>query len=580
MSVTEVSYGTAVSHTGEDTPAGQFAPGEAVDVVCDRAGRAGALSYRVPDGVTVRIGDAVSVPLGRRRATGVVVAGGNPGKATREITQRHGRRTGADELAVAGQIAERHYVNLDAVTPRLAPTSGKGAEAVVDDDVVLRDATVTRRDTSTPSRTLVLRAPLHHPAKVAAAHATRLAAHGQVLVLCPTVELVTLVLAEFHRGARRLDRKADYGAWKGFAHGSVAVGVGTRAAALYTAPRLSGIVVLEEDHPGHRERTQPATHAREVAALRTDRSGAELVCVASKPTAHAVSAATRVEHSSHASDDLAAADGWPRFSLLVRSDLPPSDRRYPPELAKAVRAELDSGATPTIVAERRAATRRCVRCGKQRTCPDCQHEGAPQSTCPHFRGRNATVRPACSRCGDTGVRVVGWDRPRVQELVPDGVDVVTLSELAGAQDRGLVAYLDIDAPLRAPGVHSDDHVATALLTAAAAAGVGGRVIAVTDQPDHPVIRAVAVDQDLDALASRTHRHAEQHQLPPFTRMVTITLGWDQPPDVSEWPGTVYGPSRRGEDWEVLVRLDGRDAPKMRRVVSRLRARGRVRVRVD
>lgn len=543
----------------------------AADVLADGSGRLGLLSYLVPDGMTVRPGDAVEVPFGTKVRHGLVVGPATtPEKATKAISVVHGKRTNPADIALARNIARFHFSDVTTVFPRLAPRTGRGAEPLEDRTVTLAShipaAPVVRGSGADGPRRLLVRAPLVDPAVLAAHEADRLAAAtgGQVLVLCPTVELVAAVTACFTAGAQRLDGKAAKGAWKGFATGSVRIGVGTRAAALYSADALAGIVVADEDHPGHLEATLPYTHARDVASARARALHIPLTLISANPTPQALGAGVAVLTAGTRSD-------WPRMRLVDRGDVDPITRWAPPQLASALRGEARDGRTPVVVVQRKAAVRRCTRCGDPRPCAMCD-----SSLCRH-------PEPApCPKCASTTVRMAGWDSTRVADLLAPiaPVKVITLAELADVRDAGLVVLFDIDAALGAAELIPDTLAASLIVTAARAAGAGGSVLALTDAPDTPVLDDLFTRRDQLAVARRAFTAAKSAKLPPFGRLVNIRCAQERAPRTAGWPGTVHGPRKTGAEWELIVRVPADALLELEPHIARLRRGGKVRVTVS
>lgn len=535
---------------------------------CDGSKRLGALSYLVPEQLRVHVGDAVEVPFGTRILNGVVVGPGDPSKATRAITAVHGRRTAPADIALAHSIATHHFVDASTVYPRLSPTRGRGAEPLEPGPLALSDAIPDpppMQRACHAGRRLLLRAPLTDPAVLACYEIARLAAEvpGQILVLCPTSPMVTRVMALLAGGAARLDSRAPRGAWAGFCAGTVRVGVGTRAAALYSAAALGAIVVVEEDHPGHRESRQPHTHARDIANSRTRALRIPLSLISANPTPQALGAGVDVVPVGRRAD-------WPRTRLINRASLDPLERWAPPQLKAVLARASASGKDPVVVVQRRAAVRRCTHCGQQRDCTACD-----SSLCTH---RESSPCPQCRMAVE--VRMVGWDAERVQRLFSTPIRPVTLAELAGIENAGLVVIFDIDAALSAAELIPDSFATGLILEAVRAAGRGGEgVIALTDTPALPVLQDLFERHDQIAVTQRALEAARAVHLPPFGRLVTVSCGQSRPPDVSNWPGVVHGPHRTGDQWEALVRLEHRQLLELEPHLARLRRRGKVRVTV-
>jgi primosomal protein N' len=535
-----------------------------VDVLVDGSGRLGALSYLVPAELELRPGDAVEVPFGTRQAFGMVLGPGDPAVATREITRNFGKRADATEIACAHLIAQRHFVELPQVASRLAPTSGKGAEPVTDWEVALDEGLeqVPTPELGDPGPGVLRRfaaRPLEcDPARFAAKIAAELASDGQVLVVCPTVELVEQTLAAFASGARRIDRKADRGAWRGFSEGSVRVGVGTRTAALFSAAKLAAIVVVEQDRAGHIEQRMPNTHARDVALLRSLVCDVPVVFTGAVPTPPALTAGVRL---------VAVQTGTePSFVVADRTGTEGAARLLPRELTRALRDSLAAGHEPVVLVERNRSIHRCVRCETRREHAECESA----SSCSHAFDR--------CRCGETEVRTVGWDAPRLTRLLGNRARAVTLHELATVRDAGTVIVFDLDAVLRRPDLSADTRAAQVLATAATASGPCGVVVVATESPDSPVVRSFQAGS-ARALAGHLWNQHRARRLPPFGRLVTVEVERKRPPSTAGWPGQVLGPGLGPNGYELLVRIGADELPRLAPHIERLRRAGRCRVTV-
>jgi primosomal protein N' len=539
------------------------------DILCDGTGPLGSLSYTVPATMTVTVGDAVHVPFGTRRVHGIVLGPGDPGKATRDILSVHGRRANPKDIAVARHLAELNFGTLEQIAVRLAPRTGRGHEPASTGPVTLHPAPPIRQPhiDDRVLRRMLIRAPLIDPAHLAATEAHRMAQAGQVLILCPTVELVGRVMDRFTGGAARVDTKADPGNWRGFCEGTVTVAVGTRTAALYSAANLAGIIVVEEDHPGHVEATQPYTHARDVAAARATALGAALTLITANPTPAGIGAQVKVYQAGSSRD-------WPRVWLIDRDDFHPTDRIVPPPLHTMLRKAVSEGHRPAVVCSPRKAVRRCTRCHTARPCTECT-----SSLCRH------TGNPPCPVCEHDQTRVYGWDTERIRAKVGRGVQIIPANKITDAAlttDTGgprTVAVLGVDSALNAPGFEPDALAGHILTAAARLAGPGGTLAVCTDEPEHPLLQDLCVRRDQLTAARRAWDTARQAGLPPFGRLVTVRCGQDTEPQVERWPGQVFGPRHNGTEWEVLVKTDDRTLPYLRPSIERLRRRGKVRVAV-
>ena len=537
-----------------------------IEVLVDGSGRLGALSYLVPDGLDPMPGDDVSVPFGKAERHGLVLGTAtHPEKATRCILGVGGTRVTEEDLTLAVSLAQWYFSDLAAVAARLSPSTGHGSEPLDVGPVELTKKAGTRRLPDAPRRRrFLLLGPLANQSEVAAAEAARIAGRadeGQVLVLCPTVECVDEVMACFKSGAARLDTKAPAGAWRGFVEGTVAVGVGTRSAALYSAKHLLGIVVVDESHPAHREVRSPYTNARDIAIRRADHLDCLLSLLGDNPTSQGLGAKVKLQVVGNRSS-------WPTMALFPRGESGVNLVAPGPLMALVAKAAR-RGERPTVVLNSKSATSRvCVRCGTKRVCETCDAEG-----CRHA----ATTDCAC---GERKVKRVGWDRARVSEFFGDHVDTTTLSDLSGVHDAGLVILFDIDSLLRSPGLAPETIATSTLLRAARAAGRGGTVAAVSSMVEHPLLQAVFVERSGELVARRTWDLAKEHRAAPFGHTVHLWVGRDAKPRVNGWPGRVFGPRQVKDEWEIAVHVGADDLQKLAPHVNKIRSRGKVRLRID
>ena len=533
----------------------------AVDVLVDDSGRLGALAYLVDPAMTLAPGDAVTVPFGKAERHGLVLGPANePAKASRTVLRRLGQRVDPVDMRLAFELAEHHFASITHVASRLSPSSGRNSTPIDTGDVRLvprrNDVTLPVPDRNWANR-IYLRPPLLSPARIAALEALRLSAGGQVLILAPTVKMLEAVLSEFESGAARLDSKARAGSWNGWRAGSVRIGIGTRSAAFYSASHLGGIVVVEEEHPGHLEASIPYLHARDVARRRAALHNCPLSLVSAAPSAEGMKGCKVIAFDN-------PARHWPRIAVASRADLHPTQRTLPP----AARSVLSSTSLPIVaVAENGPSRRVCSRCRDPRPCGDCQ------GFCSH--------RPTgeCARCGTVGVHWIGWDKPRIAHLLPNAT-ALTLAELAAAKEEPrVVVFLNVDPLLRAASLHPLQDATSVLTRAASAAGRGGTLLLIGDDLDHPVLAGFTA-KDAVSLAKGVWDAARAAKLPPFGRLVTLRSSNATAPKVTSWPGRVFGPRRRAGEWEVLALVSDAELGILRPLLERLRSRGKTRVSVQ
>jgi primosomal protein N' len=532
-----------------------------VEVMCDDAGRVGPLSYLVPDGLRIHVGDALRVPFGKAERYGVAVGDGDAGKATREVLEVFGPRTDLAEIALAASLAVEHFCAFSTVAPRLGPRTRRGNLPVRTGPVVLVDGP-DAADLGYPAvddalrRRLLAPAPAVPAARLAALEAARLAAAGQVLVLCPTKQVVAQVLAEFADGAARLDvvpKAAEPSPWRGFVDGTVPVAVATRAAALWAAHDLAAVVVVDEDHPGHVESAQPYTNARTVAIRRTQATGAALTLIAAVPSLYALAGHVRLI-------PVGTPAHWPAARFVETGQLAPHDRAAPARVLAAIADARRESRPAFVVAPAASSTPRCRRCK-----------------------RPGAVDDVCARCGGE-VRVSGLSKERVAELFPKAT-AVSVAELLTAKPRpgALVVLLAADTYDAAADITPSRTIAQVCAAATRLAGAGGEVVALTRAAPPATLLDLVLRPNVRRHAKRIWAEAKASSLPPFSTQVQVRYQRASAPKVPSFPAPirVLGPRKVADgEFETLVFVPPDRLAELEPWIASLRRTGRVQIQVS
>jgi len=543
---------------------GRAAVSDCVDVLVDAAGRVGLLSYLLPAGVWVQPGDALVVPFGSRTVLGTAVRSGDLGKATKSVHGIVGARSTPVEVDLALAVTTSHFCTDVAALSRLSPRRHlTSVPAGGFPQLLQATATLGKLPSSDAARRLYLRHPATRGEPVAVAEALRLAQNGQVLVLCPTLDSVQEVLDLLEGPVVRLDAQAPAGHWAAFAAGKATIGVGTRSSALYHAPDLAGIVVVDEDHPGHLEAASPRTHARDIASARARARKVSLTLISALPSPQALHATTVVLTVGRAAQA-------PRMLCIDRARLDPHQGSIPTAVQAALSRAVRAGRSPVLVAPHQETLRRCVTCGHPRACTTCE-----ETTCRH------ADRTPCPRCSSSdGVRTSGWSPRRLSALVDKNVRVITSSGLDDVQDAGLVVIFDIDRALGRVELIAQDTAARLLVSAARAAGESGTVMVGTLDTAQPLLRELVNGRGFLPHARRCLAAAKKADLPPFARLVSIAVSCTKAPSTAGVPGQISGPSLRSGQWQMLIRIPAGQLGTLASFVARMRRRGQTRVLVS
>lgn len=483
-----------------------------VNVLVDGFGRLGPLSYYTGD-QRISVGDAVRVPFGKRNATGVVTGKGDPRKAQKTVLEVHGPRTTETDLAAASLTAGRQLSDLKWIANRLAPTHHKGASPASAGAVELTHTHTLNYDTShiNGNHVLLLRPPLVKPEAAAAVEAERLSSAGQVLIICPTVELVAKTCNEFRSGAARLDAHAEPGDWSGFRQGTVTIGIGTRASALYAAKNLKGIILLEDQHPGHLESRHPRTHSLDAAAARAQAHRIPLTIISGRATPAAygcVNGMTTIQ----------APRTWPRTQLINMREDNSRSKHLPWDMAEKISTRPHD---VLIVAE-----------------PDTKEHGLTKHAVADMFG------------------------PLVRTCTP--------TELGKFHNVPLIVLPNIHHDLVMPDLTPYGWASDLITNACTAAGPRGTVVATHWGEPHAILKLLMGSNDLETTARGTYLHAKRLNLPPFGKAAEVIFK-STPPDLTGLPGHVHGPLKLDSGGhKVLIRCQPKELLLLERSVQQWR----------
>lgn len=531
-----------------------------VSVLVDDVMNLGALTYNIPAGMTCSAGDAVSVPFGKTSKHGLVIGPGVACKAAvKDILKVYGARVSVTDLEAATEIASTYYSSLAQVAQRLSPRSNRNS-APLDAGNLVVAALVGRAlpicQTNWRER-VILKAPLSISAELAAAEAERLISKGQVLILCPSVNMVEEVLAQFASGAARLDSKARAGAWNGWRTGTVKVGIGTRSAALYSASKLDGIIVVDEEHPGHREASTPYTHSRQVSQIRARLHKCHLSYISGSPSPQAMRGTKVLTVNS-------AKKLWPKATFIDRREAHPSMASNPPLVHKI----LDSGNLRNyVLTDSGESVLICTRCKTVRPCATCV------TYCKH------QPKDSCPTCGGQGVAWIGWGSQRLKAVYTTCTTITIKDlDLLGDEPKRIVLP-NFEGMFRRQDLNADQQNLSTLMRVIGTAGPKGEIIVLHNNSNDILLKSM-VSRDTMPIVKQIWADAKRRDSPPFGSALTVRSGQKNAPDTSMWPGIVYGPRKISEGWEIRVHCTESDYATLKEILVSLKQRGKTRIVVD
>jgi primosomal protein N' (replication factor Y) (superfamily II helicase) len=488
--------------------------------------------YSIPDHLAgdVRVGTMVRVPLHGRRVGGWVVA--LPGEAaTDRPLQPLAKVTGwgppADVISLARWAAWRWAGRPAQLLGTASPP--RAVRSLPEPAPAARSATL-------PAGVTVMRVP---PAGDVLPPAMAAAAHGDALILTPSLSGAALLAARLRREGHRVALVPQE--WALAAAGGCAA-VGSRAGAWAPRPELGAVVVIDEGDEAYQEERAPTWNARDVAVERARRAGVPCVLTSPCPSLEALAYGPLVVPSR-----TEERSGWPVVEVVDRRPEPPGSGLYSSRLVALARAaKPDARLVCVLNRKGRARLLACASCRELVRCEACGAavDGSEDRLCCR---RCGTIRPkVCLACGGTRLSTlrVGVTRAREElELLanqpvaevsadtaagppPAGAGILVgteavLHRVAGARS---VAFLDFDQELLAPRYRAAEAALAMLARAARLTGGrhhSGRLLVQTRVPGHEVIDA-ALHADPSRLAVVEAARRAALRFPPETAVAAIS----------------------------------------------------------
>jgi len=395
------------------------------------------------------------------------------------------------------------------------------------------------------------------------------------LVLVPEISLTPQLAARFrarfgdqvailHSG---MSDQARLGEWSRLRRGQARIAVGARSAVFAPLTDLGVIVVDEEHDSSFKQEEGVRYHARDVALVRAQRTGAVCVLGSATPSLESYHHAERGHYTLLVLTQRPTAQPMPTVEVVdLRTHVPDGEAMLSSPLRIAIGETLAAGDQVILFLNRRGFSTfvMCRACGHSFRCTNCSvsytyHRSNDRLTC-HYCGKVERVPERCPECkaNDTIVRkglgtekiaesvALEFPQARVARLDRDvasgakaeavlsrvarrEVDILVGTQMVtkGHDFPGvtLVGVLCADTGLDLPDFRASERTFQLLAQVAGRAGRGeraGRVIVQTYRPGASAVVAAAAHDYLMFFHAESASRADLHY-PPHGRLIVVRV---------------------------------------------------------
>lgn len=406
--------------------------------------------------------------------------------------------------------------------------------------------------------------------------ATALRNGKQALVLLPEITLTTAMLSRFtarfgatpvlwHSGLTVKQRRDN---WWAIARGAAKLVIGARSALFLPFPALGVLIVDEEHEAAYKQEDGVCYHARDLAVARAHHAKIPVILASATPSLESQANAAQGRYTHIRLPERYGGAQMPSIHRIdMRAENLPATRFLSTPLLAALRETVQAGEQAMLFLNRRgyAPLTLCRSCGHRLQCPHCtawlvQHKQRKRLQCHHC-GTQTVLPEMCPACrAPDKFAACGPGVERVAEeaaaLLPDArialmssdlldspqkisallADVASqrIDILVGTQimakgyhfpNMTLVGIVDADLGLSGGDPRASERCYQLLQQVAGRTGRAskpGRAYLQTYQPDHPVMAALARNDDAAFTAAELQERAA-YDLPPYKRLAALTV---------------------------------------------------------
>lgn len=404
-----------------------------------------------------------------------------------------------------------------------------------------------------------------------------LAQGRSAILLVPEIGLTPAVAADLHQifgddvailhsaltGGERAEQ------WHRIKRGEARIVVGTRSAVFAPVSDLALIVVDEEQDGSYKQEETPRYHARDVAVMRANMSGATVVLGSATPSLESYFNATKRKYTLLELADRVEQRPLPEVDIVdmrVEYQETGQEQVISRKLAGEIGERLTRGEQVMVLLNRRGYSPvvLCRACGKTLECRNCAipmtlHKRAHRMEC-HYCGYHLPVPKQCGHCGSEYVYFLGTGSEKLEELLHgmfpqarigrldrdtvrgrhdfermlNALDTGELDLLVGTQmiAKGhdvhgvtLVGVVGADIALGLPDFRAAERTFQLLTQVAGRAGRGttpGKVILQTLFPEHYAVK-FAAGHDFSGFYDKELRYRSWMHYPPFSALANVLV---------------------------------------------------------
>ncbi len=410
------------------------------------------LTYKIPDGLSVEVGDGVLVPFQRSEKAGIVlqVHSQEPGFKTKEILGLLAEEALLQkwQLELAEWICDYYFCSkydaMRLMLPKNVFRKPKKERAKKAQNKTMKEEFIHEL---TSDQTSIVKAILSSEKKVSLIHGITGAGKTEIykqlikkivqdgqqcLLLVPEISLTPQLLRYFEAAfpsTAVVHSKISEGQraeiWKGIRSGEISLLIGSRSA-LFSPFKNLGLIVMDEEHEwSYKQESSPRYHARDTALKISKLTGAKLVLGSATPSLESFHKAKSGEYDLYTLTKRIAGTPLPTVQVVdMREEL--KGRNYSifsNALEQEIRSTLGRNEQVILFLNRRgsASSVLCRDCGYTFDCPNCDlpltyhaRKFRTQSLVCHHCGTIQALQENCPQCEGVRVKYLGLGTERVE----------------------------------------------------------------------------------------------------------------------------------------------------------------------